>query len=67
MRRLIIGLKILLHSHRLNQWVQLYKNYREVKDLWNYLADSHLIDPEYWGLEYNAVYNILNKENKTNS
>ena len=30
-------------------------------------ADSHLIDPKYWGLEYNAVYNILNKENKTNS
>jgi len=34
-----------LHSHRLNQWVQLYKNYKEVRILWNYLADSRLIEP----------------------
>ena len=55
MRRLVKGIMILLHSHRLNQWVQLYKNYKEVKFLWNYLANSRLINPLYRGWNINGI------------
>lgn len=41
---------ILSHSHRLKQWVRLCENHREVKVLWNYLANSRLMIPSVEGV-----------------